>query len=133
MLVFLTALAVAGAPPDDEIDIEDLLGPKRATDEKAAPSICPVCGQPLWKHAEPGFVCEDPTKRAVRVRHREVTCPVCRRTFAAPLRTGITKRGGTDSDLCAHPIGTAVVTCRAWICVGCGYAALQSPARRLAS
>jgi hypothetical protein len=84
---------------------------------------CPVCGEPLWKHAEPDFECLPRDKKIVRIKEAQANCPVCGFVFKGPLPSEMSKYIEVDSDFCRHAIGKTSVVGRVWMCPKCGYAA----------
>ena len=96
-------------------------------------SLCPVCGQPLYKHAEPGFVCAPPDKKLLDDQDHARAMPglpgaVRGRAAGQRERQG---RAATATSA-RHSIGKYSVHSNVWICPDCGYAALHppGPARR---
>lgn len=84
---------------------------------------CPVCGEPLWKHSEPDFVCKPPAGTLPRAIERQAVCPVCGLKFQARLPTLAPAGAEVDTDFCRHPVGRDVVVGSVWLCMRCGYAA----------
>jgi len=84
---------------------------------------CPVCGEALWKHAEPDFECLPRDKKIVQLKEAQANCPVCGFVFRGPLPSEMSKYIEMDSDFCRHAIGKNSVVGRVWMCPKCGYAA----------
>jgi len=107
--------------------------PKGAGAKVTDVKLCPICGEPLYKHAEDSFVCEpkdriDPTTgKRITVAHLKfqiVPCPVCSAKFKATPPANANDRNGLDRDLCQHSTGSEDVVSYAtvWMCPECGYA-----------
>ena len=86
--------------------------------------LCEVCGQPLYKHGDPGFECVPLGKHMPKIETTTVQCPVCQAQFSGALPGNINARGGQDRDFCVHSIDKFSVHSNVWMCPDCGYAAL---------
>lgn len=95
--------------------------------EPAQASLCNVCGQPLFKHADPEFKCVPDTKKngqLQEIREIDVACPVCTAPFKAAQQGNINIGEGEDRDFCPHSVGKIAVYSSVWMCPECGYAAV---------
>ncbi|MCK6472620.1 MAG: DUF2225 domain-containing protein [Planctomycetes bacterium] len=95
--------------------------------DPAQASLCNVCGQPLFKHADPEFRCVPDTKKngqLQEIREIDVTCPVCTAPFKAAQQGNINIGEGEDRDFCPHSVGKIAVYSSVWMCPECGYAAV---------
>ena len=93
-------------------------------------AICPTCGQPFYKHNDPGFECVpiDPKTGVARILQKintqQVQCPICKAQFLGALPDNINDKAGRDRDYCMHSIGIYSVQSNVWMCPECGYAGL---------
>lgn len=95
--------------------------------DPAQASLCNVCGQPLFKHADPEFKCVPDTKKngqLQEIREVDVVCPVCAAPFKAAQQGNINIGEGEDRDFCPHSVGKIAVYSSVWMCPECGYAAV---------
>lgn len=95
--------------------------------DPAQASLCNVCGQPLFKHADPEFKCVPDTRKnghLQEIREIDVACPVCTAPFKAAQQGNINIGEGEDRDFCPHSVGKIAVYSSVWMCPECGYAAV---------
>ncbi|MCY3023422.1 MAG: DUF2225 domain-containing protein [Planctomycetota bacterium] len=123
-------------PTADESILKDLLDEFQSrkpvvsargigTVPEAQAKLCPICLQPLYRHADPDFPgCVPPGKRLPGIESTPVQCPVCQAQFNGAFPGNVNDRGGRDRDFCAHSIGKFSVHSNVWMCPDCGYAAL---------
>jgi hypothetical protein len=92
--------------------------------------MCEICKQPLYKHSDPNFECLplDPDtgnpRKMLHITTRGAQCPVCNKPFIGAIPGNFNDNAGRDRDFCEHSLGRYTVHSRAWVCPGCGYAAL---------
>ena len=91
--------------------------------------ICEICKQPLYKHADANFECiplnpDGEQRKMLRITTRAAQCPVCLKSLIGALPGNFNDNSGRDRDFCEHSLGRYTVHSRAWVCPGCGYAAL---------
>lgn len=97
---------------------------------RAKAALCPICNQPLHKHADPsweGCVPMDDdgnVRRMQRILSVQAIDPVSNTQFTAALPGNLNDRGGRDRDNCIHSIGKTVVHSTIWISPETGYAAV---------